>query len=34
MDEWKKLLEIDVPALNQQLKSAGFEGIKPAASDK
>ena len=34
MELWKKLLEVDLPALNQQLTAAGFEGIKPAASDK
>ncbi|HST30200.1 MAG TPA: hypothetical protein VLK27_05115, partial [Chthoniobacterales bacterium] len=30
MDDWKKLLEVDLPALNQQLKTAGFSEIKPA----
>jgi hypothetical protein len=29
MDAWKQLLESDVPALNQQLKQAGFPEIKP-----
>jgi photosystem II stability/assembly factor-like uncharacterized protein len=29
MDAWRKLLESDVPALNQQLKEAGFPEIKP-----
>jgi len=28
MDAWQKLLESDVPALNQQLKQAGFPEIK------
>jgi hypothetical protein len=28
MDAWRKLLESDVPALNQQLKQAGFPEIK------
>jgi len=28
MEAWQKLLEIDVPALNQQLKGAGFDQIK------
>jgi hypothetical protein len=30
MEDWKKLLEVDLPALNQQLKTAGFE-IKPVS---
>ena len=29
MDAWKQLLESDLPALNQQLKQAGFPEIKP-----
>src|SRR5262249_11523798 len=29
MDAWQKLLESDLPALNQQLKQAGFSEIKP-----
>jgi hypothetical protein len=29
MDDWKKLLEVDLPALNQQLKSAGFTEVNP-----
>jgi hypothetical protein len=28
MDAWQKLVESDVPALNQQLKQAGFQEIK------
>jgi hypothetical protein len=28
MDAWHKLLEFDLPALNQQLKQAGFPEIK------
>jgi hypothetical protein len=28
MDAWQKLLESDLPALNQQLKQAGFAEIK------
>jgi hypothetical protein len=28
MDAWQKLLESDLPALNQQLKQAGFQEIK------
>jgi hypothetical protein len=28
MDAWSKLLESDLPALNRQLKQAGFPGIK------
>ncbi len=28
MEDWKKLLETDLPALNSQLKGAGFEEIK------
>ena len=31
MDAWQKLLESDVPALNQQLKQAGFPEIKTEA---
>ena len=31
METWRKLLEIDLPALNQQLKQAGFEEIKVAS---
>jgi photosystem II stability/assembly factor-like uncharacterized protein len=34
MELWKKLLETDLPALNQQLTAAGFDTIKPAASDQ
>jgi len=34
MELWKKLLEVDLPALNQQLTGAGFDQIKLAASDK
>jgi photosystem II stability/assembly factor-like uncharacterized protein len=34
MDLWEKLIAVDLPALNQQLKSAGFEEIKPENSDK
>jgi len=30
MELWKKLLEIDLQALNQQLRTAGFTEIKPA----
>jgi len=29
MEAWRKLLDVDLPALNQQLKQAGFEEIKP-----
>jgi photosystem II stability/assembly factor-like uncharacterized protein len=29
LDAWKQLLEWDLPALNQQLKQAGFPEIKP-----
>jgi hypothetical protein len=28
MDAWRKLLESDLPALNQQLKESGFPEIK------
>jgi flagellar hook-length control protein FliK len=28
MDAWQKLLESDLPALNQQLKQAGLQEIK------
>jgi photosystem II stability/assembly factor-like uncharacterized protein len=28
MEAWRKLLDVDLPALNQQLKQAGFEEIK------
>ena len=28
MDAWQKLLEVDLPALNQQLKSAGFAELR------
>jgi hypothetical protein len=28
MDAWRKLLDVDLPALNQQLKQAGFQEIK------
>jgi flagellar hook-length control protein FliK len=28
MEAWHKLLESDLPALNQQLKQAGFPEIK------
>jgi hypothetical protein len=28
MEAWRKLLDSDVPALNQQLKQAGFPEIK------
>jgi hypothetical protein len=28
MDAWRQLLDVDLPALNQQLKQAGFEEIK------
>jgi len=31
MDAWQKLLESDVPALNQQLKQAGFPEIRTEA---
>jgi hypothetical protein len=31
MDAWRKLLESDLPALNQQLKQAGFPAIKMEA---
>jgi len=29
MQAWRKLLDSDLPALNQQLKQAGFSEIKP-----
>ena len=29
MQAWRKLLESDLPALNQQLKQAGFPEMKP-----
>jgi hypothetical protein len=29
MQAWRKLLDTDLPALNQQLKEAGFPEIKP-----
>jgi photosystem II stability/assembly factor-like uncharacterized protein len=29
MDAWHKLLEVDLPSLNQQLKQGGFPEIKP-----
>jgi len=32
MELWHKLLEFDLPALNQQLKHAGFPEIKMASS--
>ncbi len=32
MDGWRKLLESDLPALNQQLKQAGFSEIKTEAT--
>ena len=32
MDAWRKLLESDLPALNQQLKQAGFPEIKMEAA--
>jgi hypothetical protein len=28
IDAWRKLLKSDLPALNQQLKQAGFQEIK------
>jgi hypothetical protein len=28
METWRKLLDVDLPALNQQLKQAGFPEIK------
>jgi len=31
MEAWRKLLDSDVPALNQQLKQAGFPDIKTEA---
>ena len=31
MDVWRKLLEIDLPSLNLQLKQAGFPEIKPSS---
>jgi hypothetical protein len=33
MDAWRKLLEADLPALNQQLQQAGFQEIKTEAKD-
>ena len=30
MEAWKQLLDVDLPALNQQLKAAGFPELKPA----
>src|SRR5438876_6787906 len=32
MEAWQKLLEVDLPALNQQLRSAGFAEISIARS--
>jgi hypothetical protein len=29
MEAWRKLLDSDLPALNQQLKQAGFSEVKP-----
>jgi hypothetical protein len=29
MQAWRKLLDADLPVLNQQLKQAGFPEIKP-----
>jgi hypothetical protein len=34
MEAWKQLLDVDLPALNQQLKAAGFSEITIASSDK
>ena len=34
MEAWKNLIEVDLPALNEQLKSVGFEEIKPVANDE
>jgi hypothetical protein len=34
MEAWQKLLDEDLPALNQQLMAAEFDAIKPAASDR
>jgi hypothetical protein len=34
MDAWRKLLESDLPALNQQLKQAGFPEIKTETSGR
>ena len=34
MEAWKQLLNVDLPALNQQLKAAGFSEIKMPSSDK
>lgn len=34
MEAWRHLIETDLPALNEQLAAAGFDQIKPAASDK
>ena len=31
MDVWRKLLEIDLPSLNLQLKQAGFPEVKPGS---
>jgi hypothetical protein len=28
METWRKLLDVDLPALNQELKQAGFDEIK------
>jgi hypothetical protein len=31
MEAWRKLMESDLPALNQQLKQSGFSEIKTEA---
>jgi hypothetical protein len=33
MDAWQKLNDVDLPALNQQLKQAGFEEIKLTSTE-
>jgi hypothetical protein len=33
METWRKLLDVDLPALNQQLKQAGFDEIKFESGD-
>jgi hypothetical protein len=34
IDAWQKLSDVDLPALNQQLKQAGFEKIKLTPSER
>jgi hypothetical protein len=34
MEAWQKLLDVDLPSLNQQLKAAGFAEIALKARDQ